>query len=255
MTTLSVRTRRIELLVAYVRTPSLQLRNQLVELNVGLVRKVAHQISRQCAEPYEDLEQVGCLGLIRAIERFNPHQGCAFSSFALPYIRGEMLHYLRDKSSVLRIPRRWQELTARAKKVRKELTLELGRTPKDEELAQSLGVSLQEWRDCKMAAGNRRLLSLDAPVTQLMDEPLSLADTLPDPSYSARKSWQEDCLELQGAMGQLEDKTQSAIALVYLQDLSRKEAAKQIGISPMTVTRHLNKGIAQLGTLLEPQAA
>lgn len=255
MTTLSLRTRGMELLIAYVRQPSLKLRNQLVELNIGLVRKVAHQISRQCAEPYEDLEQVGCLGLIRAIERFNPHQGCAFSSFALPYIRGEMLHYLRDKSSVLRIPRRWQELSARAKKVRKDLMLALGRMPKDNEMAQALGVSLQEWRDCKIATGNRRLLSLDAPVAQLVDEPLTLADTIPDPSYSARKTWQEDRMELQGAMGQLEDKTQSAIALVYLQDLSRKEAAKKIGISPMTVTRHLNKGITQLGTLLEPQAA
>jgi RNA polymerase sigma-B factor len=255
MTTISLRTRGMELLIAYFRNPSLKLRNQLAELNIGLVRKVAHQLSRQCAEPYEDLEQVGCLGLIRAIERFNPHQGCAFSSFALPYIRGEMLHYLRDKSSVLRIPRRWQELSAKAKKVRKDLIETLGRMPKDREMAQVLGISLQEWRDCKMATGNRRLLSLDAPVTQLMDEPLTLADTMADPNYSVRKTWQEDRLELQGAMSQLEEKTQNAIALVYLQDLSRKEAAKQIGISPMTVTRHLNKGISQLETLLEPQAA
>ncbi|MFM7577346.1 MAG: sigma factor, partial [Microcystaceae cyanobacterium] len=68
-----------------------------------------HRLSRQCAESYEDLEQVGYLGLIRAIARFDPRQGKAFSSFAMPYIRGEILHHLRDKGTVLRIPRRWQE--------------------------------------------------------------------------------------------------------------------------------------------------
>ncbi|MDY7015550.1 MAG: RNA polymerase sigma factor SigF [Cyanobacteriota bacterium] len=255
MTTLSLRTRGLELLIAYFRNPSFKLRNQIVELNIGLVRKVAHQMSRQCAEPYEDLEQVGCLGLIRAIERFNPHQGCAFSSFALPYIRGEMLHYLRDKGSTMRIPRRWQELSAKARKIRKELTTTLGRMPRDSEIARALKISLQEWRECKMATSNRRLLSLDAPMTQLMDEVLTLADTIPDPNTATRKVWQEDRLELHGAMSLLEEKTKSAIALVYLQDLSRKEAAQKIGISPMTVTRHLSKGIAQLGTLLEPQAA
>lgn len=245
----------MELLIAYFRNPCYKLRNQIVQLNIGLVRKVAHQMSRQCAEPYEDLEQVGYLGLIRAIERFDPHQGCAFSSFALPYIRGEMLHYLRDKSSTMRIPRRWQELSAKARKVRKKLTATLGRMPCDREMACALEISVQEWHECKMATSNRRLLSLDAPMTHLMDEVLTLADTIPDPNNANRQVWREDRLELYGAMNQLEEKTKSAISLVYLQELSRKEAAKKIGMSPMTVTRHLNKGIAQLETLLEPQAA
>ena len=110
MATQTLSYRCMELLQNYHRHPSLKLRNKLVELNIGLVRKVAHQICRKCAEPYEDLEQIGYLGLIRAIERFDPLQGAAFSSFAIPYIRGEMLHYLRDKGSMMRIPRRWQEL-------------------------------------------------------------------------------------------------------------------------------------------------
>ncbi|MEO0410055.1 MAG: sigma-70 family RNA polymerase sigma factor, partial [Cyanobacteria bacterium P01_A01_bin.135] len=105
----SVRTKSIELLMEYYRNPSVKLRNQLVQLNVGLVRKIAHRISHQCAEPYEDLEQIGHIGLIRAIERFDPTQGCAFSSFAVPYIRGEMLHFLRDRGSSVRVPRRWQD--------------------------------------------------------------------------------------------------------------------------------------------------
>ena len=81
----------------------LALRNRLVKLNAGLVRKIAHRVSHQCAEPYEDLEQIGFIGLIRAIERFNPTQGCAFSSFAVPYIRGEMLHFLRDRGSAIKV--------------------------------------------------------------------------------------------------------------------------------------------------------
>ena len=80
----SLRSHSMELLLQYQQNPSVGLRNKLVRMNAGLVRKIAHRVSHQCAEPYEDLEQIGYLGLIRAIERFNPTQGCAFSSFAVP---------------------------------------------------------------------------------------------------------------------------------------------------------------------------
>ena len=112
----SAHSESMSLLMNYFQQPSVKVRNQLVLLNAGLVRQIAHRIGRHCAEPYQDLEQIGYLGLIRAIERFNPHQGCAFSSFAVPYIRGEVLHYLRDKSSVMKIPRRWQELRKEGEK-------------------------------------------------------------------------------------------------------------------------------------------
>jgi RNA polymerase sigma-B factor len=255
MMTQCISFRSMELLIAYSRNPSLKLRNQLVELNTGLVRQVAHRVGRQCAEPYEDLEQIGYIGLIRAIERFEPHQGCAFSSFAIPYIRGEMLHYLRDKGSVMRIPRRWQELYAKGKTLRKQLAIALGRQPKEVEIAQALGISLQEWGECQLALQNRLLASLDAAVNQGMDCYMTFGDTLPDPHYQALQKLEEDRLQLQKAMSQLEDKTKAAIEYVFLKDLPRKEAAKQIGISPMTVTRHLQKGIEQLGTLLQPQVA
>ncbi|MBD1920903.1 RNA polymerase sigma factor SigF [Microcoleus sp. FACHB-831] len=246
--------RGMELLVAYYRNPSIKVRNQLVQLNAGLVRTMAHRASQQCAEPYEDLEQIGYLGLIRAVERFNPHQGCAFSSFAVPYIRGEILHYLRDKGSVVKIPRRWQELQKEGKKVRKELTEKLGRSPKDAEIAQALRVSVQEWRESKTATENRLPVSLDAAVGQQVDLPITLADTLPDQRELALQHLEEDRQQLEGALNLLEEKTQAAIELVLLRELSRKEAAKRIGVSPMTVTRHLNRGIDQLVLLLQPQA-
>lgn len=87
----------IELLVSYHASPSVRVRNQLVQLNIGLVRKTAHRVAYQCAEPYEDLEQIGYLGLIAAIERFDPTQGCAFSSFAVPYIRGDAALLARSR--------------------------------------------------------------------------------------------------------------------------------------------------------------
>ena len=247
--------RSMELLQDYFVNPSLRLRNKLVELNSGLVRKVAHQVSKKCAEPYEDLEQIGYLGLIRAIERFDPLQGSAFSSFAIPYIRGEMLHYLRDRGSMMRIPRRWQELYAKGKKLRKELIEKLGRLPKDIELADALGVPLHEWSECQLALQNRLPISLDAVVSNATDSSVTFGDTLADPRAQKIRKLEEDRIQLQRAMGQLEDKTKVAIECVFLWDLPRKEAAKYIGISPMTVTRHLHKGIEQLGSILNPQVA
>jgi RNA polymerase sigma-B factor len=243
----------MELLTAYHQNPSVRLRNQLVQLNAGLVRKIAHRVSHQCAEPYEDLEQIGYLGLIRAIERFNPSQGCAFSSFAVPYIRGEMLHFLRDRSSTVKIPRRWQQLNKAGQKAREELAEAFGRQPTDEEIAAKLGVSLNEWRESKMATKNRLPLSLDATISQQIDSPMTLGDTLPDTRYQALQSLEEDRQQLQRALNQLEEKTRQAIEFVFLKDLSRKEVAEKIGVSPMTVTRRLHRGIEQMMACLKPQ--
>lgn len=248
-----VRSEGMELLVSYYHNPSIELRNQLVELHTGLVRKMAHHFSHQCTEPYEDLQQIGYFGLIRAIERFNPNQGYAFSSFAVPYIRGEILHFLRDRSCVVKIPRRWQELYNEGQKVRKELTATLGRCPKDTEIARKLQVSVQEWRDTKLAAQNRIALSLDTTVVQHVDCPITLSEALPDPRCTALQQQEEDRQQLQGAMSQLEEKTRTAVELVFLKELSRKEAAKRIGTSPMTVTRYLQRGTEQLVSLLQPQ--
>jgi RNA polymerase sigma-B factor len=243
----------MELLTAYHQNPSVRLRNQLVQLNAGLVRKIAHRVSHQCAEPYEDLEQIGYLGLIRAIERFNPSQGCAFSSFAVPYIRGEMLHFLRDRSSTVKIPRRWQQLNKAGQKAREELAEAFGRQPTDEEIAAKLGISLNEWRESKMATKNRLPLSLDATISQQIDSPMTLGDTLPDTRYQALQSLEEDRQQLQRALNQLEEKTRQAIEFVFIKDLSRKEVAEKIGVSPMTVTRRLHRGIEQMMACLKPQ--
>lgn len=248
-----VRSRGMDLLVAYQKSPSVRLRNQLVQLNAGLVRKIAHRISHQCAEPYEDLEQIGFLGLIRAIERFDPSQGCAFSSFAVPYIRGEMLHFLRDRSGTVKIPRRWQQLNKAGQKVREVLHEKLGRQPSDQEIATELGVSVMEWRESKLAGRNRLPLSLDATVSQQIDSPTTLGETLPDARCQNLQVLEEDRQQLQLAMSQLEEKTRQAIEYVFINDMSRKEVAERIGVSPMTVTRRIHRGVQQMVAYLQPQ--
>ncbi|MGF1602982.1 MAG: RNA polymerase sigma factor SigF [Thermosynechococcaceae cyanobacterium] len=250
----TLQSQSMELLVSYRQEPSVRLRNRLVRLNMGLVRKVAHRLAHQCAEPYEDLEQCGYMGLITAIERFDPTQGYAFSSFAVPYIRGEILHFLRDRANTVRIPRRWQQLNREGAKVRQALVMELGRQPSDLEIADQLDLSLQEWRSVKLAASNRMPLSLNARVAsghQQSDSTMTLGDTLTDARYETLQLNEEDRLELQHALSQLEDKTREMIESVFLQHLSRQEVAKRLGVSPVTVTRRIKKGIDELVGLLK----
>lgn len=141
----------LELLQRYQQQPSLDIRNRLVNLNIGLVRREAYHWLQRSSESFDDLMQVGSLGLIRAIERFDPAKGYAFSSFATPYIRGEIQHYLRDKGSSMRIPRRWQALESQSRRVIRQFHLDVGRIPTDQEIAAALEVSLEEWHDVKMA--------------------------------------------------------------------------------------------------------
>ncbi|MGI8935161.1 RNA polymerase sigma factor SigF [Leptolyngbya sp. BC1307] len=248
-----LRSRGMELLMQYKQDRSVRLRNELVRLNAGLVRKIAHRVSHQCAEPYEDLEQIGYIGLIRSIERFDPSQGCAFSSFAVPYIRGEMLHFLRDRGTTVKIPRRWQDLQKEGQKRQSELIREYGRQPSDIEMAAALEVSVQEWRQVKLANKNRMPLSLDATVCHQIDSSITLGDTLPDAHYQLLQGLEEDRQQIQRAMNQLEEKTRSAIEFVFFKGLSRKEVAERIGVSPMTVTRRIQRGVEQMIVYLQPQ--
>ena len=98
-------------------------------------------------------------------------------------------------------------------------------------------------------------MSLDTTINNSSDYYVTFADTLPDYHGQVKQAFEEDSSQLQGALCQLEARTQAAINYVFIEGLPRKQAAKQIGISPMTVTRHLNKGLEQLGRILHPQAA
>ncbi|HZG37899.1 MAG TPA: RNA polymerase sigma factor SigF [Nodosilinea sp.] len=238
----------LELLRQYQSNPDLKLRNQLVQLNIGLVRREAYRWLQQSTENFDDLMQVGSLGLIRAIERFDMGKGYAFSSFAIPYIRGEIQHYLRDKSTSMRIPRRWQALQSQSTRVIRQLQADLGRLPNDAEIATALDISTAEWQDVKLANRNRSLLSLDAPVQD--EESACLGDMLPDLKYKSFQLAQEDQLRLQQALHQLEQRTREVLEFVFLYDLTQKETAERMGISAVTVSRRVKQGLLHLQTLM-----
>jgi RNA polymerase sigma-B factor len=227
----------------YQKSENPELRNRIMQLNFGLVRKEAHHWVNQCNESFEDLLQVGCIGLLRAIERFDAEKGHAFSSFAIPYIRGEIQHYLRDRSTSIRIPRRWLELRRQATTLIRNFRIQYDRQPSDLEISQHLGISMAEWQDVKLAYQNREPLSLDVSVGDDEEGQTSLGDLVPDHRYRSFQLAQEDQIRLQSALGQLEDRTRKVLEFVFLHDLTQKEAAERLGISVVTVSRQVKKGL------------
>ena len=233
----------LQLFHQYQKDKATNIRNQIMELNIGLVKKEAYHWMNQCNESYEDLLQVGSIGLIRAIERFNVEKGNAFSSFAIPYIRGEIQHYLRDKSCTLRIPRRWLELRQQSIAFIHNFREQHHRQPTNAEIARSLEVSDKEWQDIKLAYQNRKPLSLDVSVNNDVEAQMSLGDLVADPKYRSFHLVYEDKVRLQQALAELEDRTRDVLEFVFLHDLTQKETAKMLGISVVTVSRQLKKGL------------
>ena len=233
----------LHLFKQYRKSPDINIRNQIMELNFGLVKKEAYHWVNQCNESFEDLLQVGSIGLIRAIERFEFDKGNAFSSFAIPYIRGEIQHYLRDKSPTLRIPRRWLELRQKSSSFIHDFREIYYRQPSNSEIAEHLNVSIKEWQNIKLAYQNRNPLSLDISVNNDLDSHTSLCDLVADPKYRSFHLVYEDRLRLQQALAELEDRTRNVLEFVFLHDLTQKETAKVLGISVVTVSRQLKKGV------------
>ncbi|MGF1459502.1 MAG: RNA polymerase sigma factor SigF [Leptolyngbyaceae cyanobacterium] len=239
-----------ELLQRYQQLQQAEVRNRLVQLNLGLVRREAHRWIRHSDESFDDLMQVGSLGLIRAIERFDLAKGYAFSSFAIPYIRGEIQHYLRDRSGTVKIPRKWQTLAHQSRRAVHALRAQYNRQPTEPEIASYLNISLEEWSEVKLAIRNRSLVSLDAPVLEADADSASLSDILPDPKFRSFQLAEEDRIRLQHALLQLEERTRKILEFVFLQDLTQKETAERLGISSVTVSRRVKQGLKHLRSLM-----
>jgi RNA polymerase sigma-B factor len=239
-----------QLLREYEQSRSETIRNKLVKLNFGLVKKEAHYWMNQCRENYDDLVQVGYLGLIRAIEKFEISKGHAFSSFAIPYIRGEIQHYLRDKGVTVRIPRRYLALQQQAIGVSRDLCEKYNRQPTDSELAAALAISVNEWQEIKLAWVNRSPLSLDVPVLDSEEGTTSLGELVPDPKYRSFQLAQEDQIRLQQALFELEKCTREVLECVFFQDLTQKQVAEHLGISVVTVSRRVKKGLGLLKKMM-----
>ncbi|OYQ64692.1 RNA polymerase subunit sigma-70 [Pseudanabaena sp. SR411] len=249
-TTITRKQETLEILQAYRANPTIKLRNKLVNLNIGLVRREAYHWKNQCQESFEDLMQVGSIGLINAIERFDVSKGNAFSSFAVPYIKGEIQHYLRDKSPTVRMPRAWLTTYNQGCKIIRNRRTETGREPSSQEVANELGITVSEWYDIKLACQNRSPISLDTPIDQSEDNSTSIGDLVTDQKYQSFQLAQEDNIRLQQALDLLEDRTREVVEFVFLKEFTHREVAETLGISAVTVSRQLKKGLIALKKIL-----
>lgn len=131
------------------RSPlAIRLRNKIVADNANLAKLVAHRFEQKCREPYSDLEQVGLIGLIKAVEKYNPATGYSFSSYAVSLASGEILHHLRDKASIIRVPRSLQELYSKGRSIRSAIAA-TGQSPIDRDIAIALKISESQWKECQ----------------------------------------------------------------------------------------------------------
>src|SRR3954452_16917249 len=155
----------------YHRTRDARLRSDLVERLMPLARSLALRFNHS-GEPIDDLIQVAALGLVKAIDRFDPERGFAFTSFATPTILGELRRHLRDTAWALRVPRELQERALLVSRTAGELTGTLGRPPTAAELSAATGLSIEDVVEARAAGSARHAVSLSRPLTDGEDEPL-----------------------------------------------------------------------------------
>jgi len=173
----------------YKTNPTIKIRNKLVEENINLARFVAHKIASRVPIPYEELEQIASMGLILAVERYDPTIGAKFSTFAIPLITGRLLNFVRDSSNVIQLPRKYHEILQKGKRILRELSVSLGRTPTKNEFFQSLlnlGVTQSEFCKAKKAYQDCRYISCyDTAISGVSDTLNSEVE--PTYSYKSRE--------------------------------------------------------------------
>jgi len=228
------------------------IRNRIVEINSRLVRQVAGRMVHRCSLEFDDLVQIGNLGLIKAVERFDPRTGYAFSSFAVPLIRGEILHYLRDRVSLIRVSRRLLELHSRGAKLQEAMANRSGQYPTESELCAALAISPMRWQQACHAKRSLRLCSLNQDVIGLDDEneSLHLVDLLSAPSP------EDDNVELythlHGFIARLGADAQRLLKWRVVDGLSYRELAHREGVSMRVISRRLHAILQQLQHQLKP---
>lgn len=237
--------------ILFYETRSLTLRNQLVQQNVGLARKVTHAQVKSSMQAYEDLFPCAVTGLIKAIERFNPHQNDYFSSFAMPYIRGEIQHYLRDKVSTIRLHRKYQELATKRQKTTIKLAKKLGRNPSKSELISELQLTPEQFQDLEIAIANRNnQYRLDMPLAG--SENLTLGEAIPAPATVDYGAIEQLWLQVEFAIAKINPPmTRQALALIYLDGTSINEASTQLGVTEDNLKILLCQGVLLLSKSIE----
>jgi RNA polymerase sigma-B factor len=228
---------------AYQRTRDRALRDRLVELYLPLVRTIARQFAHR-GERLEDLVQVGCIGLIEAIDRFDCGRGDDLAAFAIPTIRGEIRNHLRDRSTLVRVPRRFAELEWTLRPSRERLRAHLCRSPTISELAREAGVEEADVAEAARTESARAPASLSS--TRDGRALLDHLGTLPrDLDLS------DDRLLLAIGFRTLGERERRILHLRYYEDLSQAEIAREVGLSQIQVSRLIRTSLERMRGALE----
>lgn len=218
-------------------------RDGLIKEQLPLVAKIAAHYQSQA--PYEDLVQVGAIGLMRAYDRYDPSLGVTFRTYATHLVTGEIKHYLRDQVPLVRPPRELVELSSRISQATQDLAACLGREPTSDEVAARLNVPVDKVRDS--LGLEHRTLSLDEEAGEGHS---ALIDQIEDKRYRSFQLAQEDRMVVAEAMGDIREQSRQIIDFIFFQDLTQTEAAKQLGISQMQVSRRLKTAMQELWATL-----
>jgi RNA polymerase sigma-B factor len=233
------------LLIAYHREGDEHAREQVLVELMPLVRALASRYAGR-GEPLEDLVQVGSLGLIKAVDRFDVDRGVDITSYAVPTIVGEIRRHFRDKAWAMHVPRRLKELSLRLTRLLDQLTNELGRSPTIAELAHAAGVEEEDVIDALDSANAYSTRSLQAPFEEGGDY---LADKLgvEDPGFA---DVDESSL-LEAGLDALSDRERHIVELRFFEEMTQSQIAAEIGISQMHVSRLLRRALATMRGRIE----
>src|SRR6187431_3363444 len=238
------------LLIAYHRDGDESARDQVLVELMPLVRALASRYAGR-GEPFEDLVQVGSIGLIKAVDRFDVDRGVDFPSYAVPTIVGEIRRHFRDKAWAMHVPRRLKELSVRVSRVLDELTTELGRSPTIAELAESVGADEEEVIDALDSAHAYSTRSLHAPFEDGGDDSLAEKLGTDDTGYL---EVEEGALVAAG-LDALDERERRIVELRFFREMTQSQIAAEIGISQMHVSRLLRKALATMRGRLEEVTA
>ena len=226
-------------------TPEYQYaRNTLIEMNVTLVRYAASRFRSRGQDEMEDIVQVGTIGLIKAIDRFELSREVEFTSFAIPYITGEIKRFFRDTSWAVHVPRRLQEARVQLAKANEELRSRLGRMPTTKELSELMCLSEEEVVEARLASNGYNSASLDAAIGSGDDGEAALADFIGLDDNALELV--EDFNALAPLIAELGDRERRIIHMRFVDELTQAQIGEHLGVSQMHVSRLLNRTLAKL---------
>jgi RNA polymerase sigma-B factor len=232
-----------ELLRRYHGAGDLAAREQLIEQYLPLVRSLARRYSYR-GEQLEDLVQVGCIGLIKAIDRFDVDRGVELTTYATPNIIGEIKRHFRDKGWSVRVPRGLQELNVRLSRLVEELTVQLERSPTIAELAKAAGVQEEEVLEALETGQAYATLSLSAPTGGEDGDDLDPLESLGEIEKEYEVS--EDRAVLAPGLRVLDDRERRILHLRFFEGLTQSQIAQQVGISQMHVSRLIRRALEKI---------